>query len=235
MDNEILKDEAFFFDFHVHSIYSNDSILKPETIIQYSKKKGLSGVAISDHNTIIGAEKTKSISNKDFLVIMAAEIETEICEIIGLFLNEEVKSNKFYEVIDEIKDQDGMIILPHPFKNSILNPELIIKEIDLIEGLNARIKPELNYKARILAEKFDIPTIAGSDAHTSFEIGTVQNKLPINELNIEEIRTVLLKGLTVCSGMESPGYIRMLSHAIGRYKRGGVFGIMNSIYNKIGK
>ena len=77
-----------------------------------------------------------------------------------------------------------MIVLPHPYKNSAINPELLVKEIDIIEGLNARIKPELNHRARFLAKKYEVPMIAGSDAHTSFEFGVVQNILPINELDI---------------------------------------------------
>lgn len=223
-----------FFDFHLHSIYSNDSMLKPESIIKYSIKKGLSGVAITDHNTILGAEKAKLISSKDFVVITGAEIKTECGEIIGLFLNEEIKSNKFSEVKDNIKDQGGLIVLPHPFKSGEVNPELLIKEADLIEGLNARIKHELNYKAYAFAKRFKVPAIAGSDAHTPFEIGTVQNKLPIDELDMEEIRKVLLKGLSIPLGAESPFYVRMLSHGIGRYKRVGILNTVKSICKKIG-
>ena len=229
-----MKRNYMYFDFHIHSIYSHDSILKPETIIKHSKKKGLSGIAITDHNTILGAKKVKSISSEGFLVIIGAEIKTERGEIIGLFLNDEIISNVFYEVKDEIKAQGGLIVLPHPFKNKAVDPELLTKGVDLIEGLNARIKPELNHKACILAKKYELPIIAGSDAHTSFEIGAVQNKLQIDELSSEEVRKILLKGTGTTFGTESPFYIRMLSRGIGRYEQDGASGVIKSIYKNIG-
>ena len=222
------------FDFHIHSVYSHDSILKPEVIIKHSKKKGLAGIAITDHNTILGAKKAKSLSSDDFLIIIGAEIKTDMGEIIGLFLNEEIISNDFYEVRDAIKAQGGLIILPHPFKDEAINLELLTKEVDLIESLNGRIKPELNHKAGILAKKYKLPTIAGSDAHTPFEIGAVQNNLQIDELSSEEVRKVLLKGTCIPFGTESPFYVRMLSKGIGRYKRDGALGIINSVYKNMG-
>lgn len=222
------------FDFHIHSVYSHDSISKPESIIKYSKKKGLAGIAITDHNTILGAKKAKSLSSEDFLIIIGAEIETDMGEIIGLFLNEEIISNDFYEVKDAIKAQGGLIVLPHPFKNEAINFNLLAKEVDLIESLNGRIKPELNHKACILAKKYERPMIAGSDAHTPFEIGAVQNKLQIDELSSEEVRKVLLKGMCIPFGAESPFYVRMLSRGIGRYKRDGAFAVMNSICKNMG-
>ena len=220
------------FDFHVHSVYSHDSYLKPETIIKQYAKKGFSGIAITDHNSILGALKTKSISNKSLLIIIGEEIRMEKGEIIGFFLNEKIKSKTFHEVKDEIREQGGLIALPHPFKSNKFNPELFVKEVDLIEGLNARIKKTLNIKACDLARNFGLPIIAGSDAHTSFEIGNVQNKMPIVDFNIEEIRKALTKGLNIPVGSESPGYIRLLSQGLGRYKRSGLSGITKSIYEK---
>ena len=56
-------------DLHVHSMYSPDSTLQPERIIKLSKKRGLSGIAITDHNTMAGAIKMKSLEGDDFMVI----------------------------------------------------------------------------------------------------------------------------------------------------------------------
>lgn len=228
-----LENDPLYIDLHVHSIYSHDSKMKPETIIKRSLKKGLSGVAITDHNTIQGAIVADSISNDDFIIIIGAEIKTEKGEIIGLFLNEEIKSTDFYNVVDEIKGQGGLIIFPHPFKKGIINQEILVKEVDMIEVLNARIKPEMNKKACLLAEKFNIPITAGSDAHTSFEIGMVRNQLPSGELDIEKIRKNLLDGSCIPSGKESSFHVRMLSRGMGRYYRDGMPGIISSICKSI--
>jgi predicted metal-dependent phosphoesterase TrpH len=223
------------FDFHLHSNYSNDSVLTPKNIIKLSVRKGLSGVAVTDHNTILGGKKTQSISCEDFLVIVGAEIKTERCEVIGLFLDEEIKSRIFSEVIEEIKDQGGITVLPHPFKKGNLDSKILTNKkdltnkIDLIEVLNARIKPELNQKALNLAQDLKSPMTAGSDAHTPFEIGAVRNRLPIEELDQEKIRKLLVNGDSMPFGSESPFPIQMLSRGAGRYKKEGLSGIFNSI------
>lgn len=223
------------FDFHLHSNYSKDSVLTPQKIIKLSIKKGLSGIAVTDHNTIRGGIKTKSISNDDFLVIVGVEIKTERCEVIGLFLEEEIKVRTFNEVIDEIKNQGGVTVLPHPFKKGNLDSKLLtnktdlMNKIDLIEVLNSRIKPELNQKALNLAQDLKCPMIAGSDAHTPFEIGAVRNKLPIEELDEEKIRKLLIKGDSIPSGSESSFPIQMLSRGIGKYRKERLHGVFKSI------
>ena len=102
-------------DLHIHSKYSHDGSLEPEQIIEIARKKGLSGVAITDHNTIRGALEAQKYQSEDFRVIIGAEIMTEKGEVTGLFLSREIKSRRLQEVIAEIKAQDGIVIVPHPF------------------------------------------------------------------------------------------------------------------------
>lgn len=221
------------FDFHIHSIYSRDAILKPKSIIKIAKKKGLSGIAVTDHDTIKGALKIKSVTSDDFMVIVGAEVQTDKGEIIGLFLNEEIKARKFTEVTDEIKDQDGITVLPHPYRNKHCDPKNLLKMVDLVEGLNARTSKELNKRAQILAKRFGVPVIAGSDAHTPFEIGRVQTTIPVDEMIFEDIKDYLLKGEVSINGVESPYYLRLLSVGIGRFRRDGVVGLVGSCRNKV--
>ena len=94
------------FDLHIHSKYSFDSISEPKKIIKVAKNMGLNGVAITDHNTTKGGLEAKKINrDHDFLVIVGSEISTEIGDITGLFLSEEIKSRNSMEVIEEIKKQ----------------------------------------------------------------------------------------------------------------------------------
>lgn len=223
------------FDFHIHTSYSYDSLLNPKKIAETVKKKCISGIAITDHNTINGALKLKSIANEDFIVIIGSEIRTDKGDVIGLFLNEEIKSREFTQVSDEIKDQGGIVILPHPYKSELaLNNELL-EMVDLIEGLNARISIEKNFKARKLAKESGIPYIGGSDAHTSYEIGQVQNVISENKMliDIEDIRNYLLKGKIRIKGKESPNHLRILSRGIGKYKKEGMMNLLKISARKI--
>jgi len=171
-----------YFDFHIHSRYSFDALMKPEKIIKIAKKRGLNGIAITDHNTIKGSmEAIKITKNEDFMVISGAEIATDCGDIIGLYIDDEIKSRKCLEVIDEIHAQGGIVILPHPYKGHTLN-NFWLSQIDLIEVFNARCSYEQNAKAVKLAQKIGKPGIAGSDAHLSSEIGICKTIIESNNV-----------------------------------------------------
>lgn len=222
-------------DLHVHSIYSHDSTLQPEIIIKISKKRGLSGIAITDHNTMAGAVKMKSLTDDDFMVIAGSEISTDKGDVIGLFLNENITSRRFIDVIDIIKDQGGISILPHPYKNKFANPADLVMDVDMVEVMNSRISKKLNEKASILSKKFEKRIVAGSDAHTSFEIGRVRTILTGEQIfnNSEDLRKYLLNGKVNAWGNASPFHIRMLSAGIGKYNKAGITGLFNAGLHKI--
>lgn len=224
------------FDFHIHTKYSKDSIQDPRQVIKTALKKNLSGIAITDHNTIKGGLRTRSLSSKSLMVIVGSEIQTDKGELIGLFLSEEIRPGSYYQVCDEIREQDGLILMPHPYRNKILEPtKEMLHRIDLVEGLNGRNPSKLNIKAQALAERFRLPYIAGSDAHIPLEIGRVQTILLKSEVDSDEesLKKNLLNNHIEVSGTETPSYINMLSKGIGKYKSTGVKGLINSGMNMI--
>jgi len=163
-------------DLHVHSKYSSDGILDPKTIAKIATKKRLDRIAITDHNTIKGAMKAKEYDTKNFKVVIGSEIMTNMGEVIGLFLTEEVCPGNLTEVIYEIKAQNGIVIVPHPFdkmRHSALHPkDKCSRLIDGIEGFNSRcIFQKYNDKAVEYANRHNLPVVAGSDAHFANEIG----------------------------------------------------------------
>jgi len=164
------------FDLHIHSIYSGDGVLDPQEIVTIARKKGLDGIAITDHNTIEGGESAGRYATGDLIIITGAEIMTEKGEITGLFLQEEITSRRFFDVIEEIKDQGGMIIVPHPFDRMrstafSITPDYI-NLIDAIEAFNSRcVFNSYNVKARDFAATHGLSVTGGSDAHFANEIG----------------------------------------------------------------
>jgi predicted metal-dependent phosphoesterase TrpH len=106
-------------------------------------------------------------------IIVGEEITTHKGEVIGLFLSEEIKPGSLEEVIDEIRDQDGIVYVPHPFdrmRKSRLKGKLNTDHI--LEVFNSRcIYKEDNRKALQFAVENDLPMGSGSDAHTNLEIG----------------------------------------------------------------
>jgi predicted metal-dependent phosphoesterase TrpH len=210
------------FDFHIHSRFSYDSLLSPKRIVHIAEKRGLDGIAITDHDTIKGALEASRYNNSIY-VIIGSEIKTDIGDVIGLFLNEEITSKHFDDVVDEIKRQDGLVVLPHPYKKNMDMPNELLRKVDLIETLNGRLSPELNYKAWSLAKNTGMPVIGGSDAHISKSIGSVKTifnceKHVIND--VEDIKRLLLKGDAKVVGRESPRYVHYFSATVGNVRKG---------------
>jgi len=165
------------FDLHAHSKYSPKcGYMEPKLIVKLARKKGLDGIAVTDHDTIKGALKTREYADKDLRVIIGSELMTSRGEIIGLFLSEEILSTDLIGVIEEIHDQNGVAIVPHPFdtlRRSALWPtEKDVGYLDGVEGFNARnVYQKSNIDAIEFGKEHKLAITAGSDAHFSNEVG----------------------------------------------------------------
>ena len=196
------------FDLHIHSKYSSDSLLRPDTIIKIAKKKGLNGVAITDHNTIKGGVEASNVNkDDDFVVIVGSETKTEYGDVLGLFLTDEIRSRVFADVVDEIRDQGGLTVLAHPFRKGIVFPRDLLGHVDLIEGFNARSPKNLNQKAIELARDCRMSVTAGSDAHLGFEIGGGRAVTRTRTPEGDGVRCALKSGETQIEGKEPSYYL----------------------------
>jgi len=165
-------------DMHVHTFYSKDSRMKFKKLEKAAIKKGIDVLIITDHNRIDGALKFKNYTKK-INVIIGEEIMITKGEIIGLFLNEKISPGlPPKETIEKIKEQDGLVYIPHPFdrlRSSAIKERIlydIIKDIDIIEVFNSRnVFKKDNEKALKFANKHNIIKGVGSDSHTRWEVG----------------------------------------------------------------
>lgn len=163
-------------DLHTHTYYSPDSILSPRSLVAKCQRLGIGCVAVTDHNTVRGGLAVREIA--DFPVIVGEEVRSADGEIIGLFLSQDVPPGlSAAETIRLIRDQGGLVGVPHPFDSlrSALRPDVaesVAGDIDFVETLNARIViPVHNKRAAEFARKHGLPASAGSDAHSGREVG----------------------------------------------------------------
>lgn len=164
-------------DLHVHTVCSRDSLTPLDDVVRWAKRQGLDAVAVTDHNTIAGAKALAA--RTDFPIIVGEEIRTTRGEIAGLYLEHEIRAGLSpAETIRRIRDQGGLVYVPHPMdrvrRSAIELGALfeIIEQVDVIEVLNARVTFGAdNDRARILAQSYDLAMGAGSDAHQGYEIG----------------------------------------------------------------
>ena len=191
---EILKKSKTVF--HVHTYHSIDSFLKPKVLVDVLFKAKIDNVIITDHNSIRGALEAKAYAEKNytnkFNVIIGEEVKTDIGDIIGFPIKDEIQLKDHKKVIDEIKKQGGFACLPHPYKSHNLlkiHEQQFIDSIDFIEIFNARVSKKLNEYAKEMASYYNKNTIIGSDAHVK---GDLLNASFIfnNSLEIQECSAI---------------------------------------------
>lgn len=208
-------------DLHVHTKYSPDSLLEPKTVVKLALKRGLSAIAITDHNTIKGSLATmrEASSVKNLMIIAGIEVKTDVGDVIGLYVEDEIKAGDFNMVVEEIRHQDGLVVLPHPYNRHEGAVEELASYADVVEVLNGRSSRVKNAKALRLANDLDIPAIACSDAHFSFEIGKVKTKFYSDIGTAQELRKLILNGDREFIGKEFPFIVHGFSFATGIIKR----------------
>jgi predicted metal-dependent phosphoesterase TrpH len=194
--------------FHVHTRVSFDSLLSPKTIVASARRLGVHALVVTDHNSIQGSLDVQHIAKGNPpLVITSAEYQSEKGDIIGLFLKEEICSRRSAEIIEQIHRQDGLVVLPHPYKGHLLD-EGFLAGVDLIETHNSRCHDSDNQRATELAQRYGRPAIAGADAHCSRELNTALNEFLIDppgstaefqeHLKIADRRVITRKSPAVC-------------------------------------
>ena len=194
------------FDLHMHTIHSKDGLTNPKDLFKIMKQHGLRGLAPTEHYR---AATLRVIERDDRFILPACEYKsTDYGEIIGLFVSEHVENRSFAEIAEDVHNQNGLTILPHPRdplrKHAAVRrglPDYLIeKHIDLIEGINSRcIIPLFNQRAQELAERLGKPMTAGSDGHSWLEIGSAKTWLQDIE-SAEDIYEELRRGRTQISG-----------------------------------
>ena len=170
---------------HTHCEASPDSRTPVATQARAVREAGIDVICATDHNTIDGALALRELAD-GFRVIVGEEISTRDGEIIGLFLERPVPRDLTgEETIARIRDQGGVVVVPHPFsinrryhmRRSSL--DRLRTKIDAVEIFNAREAIFLNNRtAAAYARAHGLLGTAGSDAHRPAELGRAYIEMP---------------------------------------------------------
>ena len=168
-------------DLHMHTNWSHDCSIEVDELLDHAEAEGLGAIAVTDHNVFGGAlEAVERARRRDLVVIPGEEVKTDgQGEVIGLFLQQEIpRGLSFGDTIAAIREQGGLVYLPHPFDRMHAIPDPItlhrhLAEIDVFEVYNARLLFETyNDEAQRFARKYNLVAGAGSDAHVLQGVGT---------------------------------------------------------------
>ncbi len=178
----ISRRAQIYVDLHMHTDHSPDCATPVRTLLETAKEQGLGAIAITDHNEVSGALEAREIADEvGIKVIVAEEVKTaEQGEVIGLFIERRIERGMtMAETIAAIRDQGGLVYVPHPFDRLHSVPDYehlldIVDEIDILEVFNPRVAlTTFNEEAERFAAKYRIVPGAGSDSHVAQGLGSV--------------------------------------------------------------
>jgi predicted metal-dependent phosphoesterase TrpH len=176
---------GYRIDLHTHTGHSSDCLLPAARLLDAAVRRGLAGIAVTDHNLLGGAVQAQSLVAREperyrgLTVVPGEEVMTSEGELIGLFLHEPIPRGLTpEETITRIRAQGGLVMVPHPFdrlRGSRIAAgalERVAGLVDAVEVFNARTTfPADNARALAFARRHELPAAGGSDAHVAAEVG----------------------------------------------------------------
>ena len=197
-------------DLHVHTIYSADSLITPKELVFYAQKRGLTAVAVTDHNKVEGAMKIAR--ETDFLIIPGTEVSSKDGHIIGLNVSEVIqKGLSANETTDRIHRAGGIAVACHPFallKGSV--GKHVSTKFDAVETINGSAFPfnRSIKKAEETADRLKLPRVAGTDAHYGPQMGYAYTFVDA-EPNVEAILKAIVDGRCLPYGEPVPFALKL--------------------------
>jgi predicted metal-dependent phosphoesterase TrpH len=199
-------------DLHVHTTYSNDSLITPKELVYYAKKRGLNACAVTDHNSLDGAYRIAK--ETDFLIIPGMEVSSAEGHIVALNVHELIpRGLSAVETVDRIHKAGGVAIACHPyvlFKGCLKNN--VCGAFDAIEVINARASPYSRSvkKAEEAAARFKLPRVAGTDSHFGPMIGYAYTEIEAEEPTIEAVSKAIVDGQCSPHGGPVPANLNLM-------------------------
>lgn len=155
-------------------------------MLQLARDRGLTYVAITDHDTIEGALRARDAGLRGGVtLIVGQEMRTTEGDMIALFIERPIPSRRTpEEAVALVREQGGLVGLAHPFdvyrpsigRGAIATEqfERLASLADYVEIHNGRVEDQrANARAADLARERGLPGVAVSDAHTEREVGLV--------------------------------------------------------------
>lgn len=197
-----------FADLHCHSSASFDSLSRPADLVRAAEARGLTHLAITDHERLDGALRARDLAPPGLTIIVGEEVRTTAGDLLGLYLERAVPMGLSpAETAQAIHEQGGLVGLPHPFDrfrwsgaSKVVEAAALAElaeRIDFVEAHNARAVGGANEQAARFARDQGRPGVASSDAHTCLEVGVAYTILPGDPRTAAEMQTALTEARLV--------------------------------------
>jgi len=197
----------YAFDLHLHTHYSADGCGTPESMIAAAKQRGLSGIAVTDHNsceaitylTKAGLMREDGLPVNGFLVIPGVEVSTADGHLLCLGITlPNMKGAPALEVASVVKERGGICIAPHAYDSFRAGiREEILDQLDLaaLETFNAAVTlRSFNAKAATYAARRGLAGTSASDAHHASAAGICSTAYELSELSVSAVLNAIPLG-----------------------------------------
>jgi len=229
-----LPAERAFIDLHCHTSASFDSLARPAAVARAAAARGLTHLAITDHERIDGALEARASAPAGLTIIVGEEIRTLDGDLNALFLDRAIPPGLSAEAtIAAVREQGGLVGIPHPFdrfRGSLARNHaedrlaVLAGAVDYVEAWNARLLlGDGNARAAALARAAGRPGVAVSDAHTVLEVGVASTIVAGDPSTPEGLREALAGEVVLRLGRAS-AYVRLVTPAaklVHRLRRQG--------------
>lgn len=209
-------------DLHCHTRASFDGVAEPEALVARAAERGLTHIAITDHETVDGALEAVATAPPGIHVLVGSEVNTPQGDLIFVFLDHALpRGLSARDAIEAGREQGALVGIPHPFdpgrRSLLLDPanEALVDLVDWIEAWNGRVGlAAVNDRAAALAKRKGKPGIGASDAHTLLEIGAASTTMTGDPSTPAGLLAALRGELTINTGIEpttTPGRFARLA------------------------
>ncbi|MCB2186528.1 MAG: PHP domain-containing protein [Deltaproteobacteria bacterium] len=183
------------FDLHVHSSFSPCGHMDLDTIFQAARHRGLEGLCLTDHHSREAARHLTPGRQAGGLVVLVGE-EYSTPQGDFLVLGPEISPRPGLaaaELLAWVEARGGVAVAAHPCRRgrSVDPAVLTSPEFLLMEAHNGRNRTGEDRRARELAVRLGLATVAGSDAHTPEELGRVFTRLSQPVTRMSELVALL--------------------------------------------
>jgi len=214
-------------ELHAHSSLSYDGRDAVEKLLARAADAGLDALAVTDHDEIAASLRAVELAPEyGLLGIPGMEVTSAAGHVLALGVDEQIPDGlPFGTTLDRIHEQDGVVVVPHPFQESrsgvmanISRAELA--QADAIEVYNSRLLTgRANRQARTFAREHGVPQTAGSDAHISEMVGRAVTLVETDERSVPSILGAIRDGRTHIEGRRTPWHISFRQAAGGAKRK----------------
>jgi predicted metal-dependent phosphoesterase TrpH len=202
-------------DIHMHTNLG-DGWASPARIIAEATRRRLTLIAVTDHDHLEGAKRVEELllqqGNSSLQMITGVEVSTRQGHLLGLFVKKAPRAMRSVEEsIEAIKEQGGLVIVPHPLGRLV--PSLSRAKINAllekgyaIDGIETYNPTPANASMRATVrtanQEWKLAETGGSDAHFWQHIGAAYTLFP--GTTPDNLRQAIVERTTRPGGQEQP-------------------------------